>query len=171
MKLSNNTIAETLVKEMGRAVHNDGSWDRGLEVIEDYLSTQGLNIDTMRLRDGSGISHVTNVPANELSKLLYTVQQEDWFPVYLNSLPIAGASNRLEGGTLRNRMKGTLAEGNVKAKTGTITGVTALSGYVTTKDGKDLVFSIILNNFMGGNLRDIEDKIAVTLSEYEVNQD
>ncbi|UTE76960.1 D-alanyl-D-alanine carboxypeptidase/D-alanyl-D-alanine-endopeptidase [Rossellomorea sp. KS-H15a] len=171
MKLSNNTIAETLVKEMGRAVHNDGSWDRGLEVIEDYLSTQGLNIDTMRLRDGSGISHVTNVPANELSKLLYSVQQEDWFPVYLNSLPIAGASNRLEGGTLRNRMKGTLAEGNVKAKTGTITGVTALSGYVTTKDGKDLVFSILLNNFMGGNLRDIEDKIAVTLSEYEVNQD
>ncbi|WP_406686417.1 D-alanyl-D-alanine carboxypeptidase/D-alanyl-D-alanine-endopeptidase [Rossellomorea vietnamensis] len=171
MKLSNNTIAETLVKEMGRAVHNDGSWDRGLEVIEDYLSTQGLNTDTMRLRDGSGISHVTNVPANELSKLLYTVQQEDWFPVYLNSLPIAGASNRLEGGTLRNRMKGTLAEGNVKAKTGTITGVTALSGYVTTKDGKDLVFSILLNNFVGGNLRDIEDRIAVALSEYEVNQD
>ncbi|WP_253275569.1 D-alanyl-D-alanine carboxypeptidase [Rossellomorea aquimaris] len=125
----------------------------------------------MRIRDGSGISHVTNIPANELSKLLYSVQQEEWYPVYLNALPVAGASNRLEGGTLRNRMKGTLAEGNVKAKTGTITGATSLSGYVTTKDGKDLVFSIILNNFMASNLRDIEDKIAVALAEYDTSKE
>ncbi|MGM0752711.1 MAG: D-alanyl-D-alanine carboxypeptidase/D-alanyl-D-alanine endopeptidase [Bacillota bacterium] len=171
MKLSNNTIAETLVKEMGRVVHHDGSWEKGLEVLEDYVSIRGLNTDTMRIRDGSGISHVTNIPANELSKLLYSVQQEEWYPIYLNALPVAGASNRLEGGTLRNRMKGTLAEGNVKAKTGTITGATSLSGYVTTKDGKDLVFSIILNNFMASNLRDIEDKIAVALAEYDTSKE
>ncbi|WP_110113884.1 D-alanyl-D-alanine carboxypeptidase/D-alanyl-D-alanine-endopeptidase [Bacillus sp. CGMCC 1.16541] len=167
MKLSNNTIAETLVKEMGQAVHHEGSWEKGLEVLEDYVAARGLNTNTMRIRDGSGISHVTNIPANELSKLLVEVQKEEWYPTFLHSLPVAGASDRLEGGTLRSRMRGTAAERNVKAKTGTITGATSLSGYVTTKDGQDLVFSIILNNFMASNLRDIEDKIAVALAEYE----
>ncbi|MBM7702763.1 D-alanyl-D-alanine carboxypeptidase/D-alanyl-D-alanine-endopeptidase [Metabacillus iocasae] len=170
MKLSNNTIAEMLVKEMGKVVHHEGSWEKGLEVLEDYVASRGLNTETMRIRDGSGISHVTNIPANELSKLLVVVQQEEWYPTFLRSLPVAGASERLEGGTLRNRMKGTAAQGNVKAKTGTITGATSLSGYVTTKDGQDLVFSIILNNFMASHLRDIEDKIAVALAEYEKKQ-
>ncbi|WP_173918176.1 D-alanyl-D-alanine carboxypeptidase/D-alanyl-D-alanine-endopeptidase [Halobacillus sp. Marseille-Q1614] len=166
MKLSNNGHAEVLVKEMGRVVHEEGSWDKGLQVVEEFLADNGVNADTLRLRDGSGMSHVNNVPANEFSKLLYEVQEKDWFPAYLKSLPVAGDSDRFVGGTLRNRFDGTAAEGNIQAKTGSITAVTSLSGYVTTKDGEELVFSIVLNNYLG-SVRAIEDKIAVTLAEHE----
>ena len=68
------------------------------------------------------------------------------------------------GGTLRNRMRGTPAEGNVHAKTGSMTGVTALSGYVTTADGRRLVFSFVQNNFVAGSPQSLEDAVAVRLA-------
>lgn len=170
MKLSNNVIAEMLVKEMGRVVHGEGSWEKGLEVVQSYLQTIGVNTDTLYLRDGSGISHVSSVPANELSKLLVEVRKENWYPIFLQSLPVAGASERLVGGTLRKRLKETAAAGNVKAKTGTITGATSLAGYVTTKGGQELAFAIVLNNFVSEDVKDIEDRIAVILAEYGLHK-
>ncbi|MGI8314253.1 D-alanyl-D-alanine carboxypeptidase/D-alanyl-D-alanine endopeptidase [Halobacillus mangrovi] len=168
MKISNNGHAEVLIKEMGKMVHDEGSWDKGLKVVEDFLNTNGVNADTMRLRDGSGMSHVNMVPANEISNLLYQVKEKDWFPAYLKSLPVAGNSERFVGGTLRYRMDETAAEDNVRAKTGSLTGVTSLSGYVTSADGEELIFSVVLNNYLE-SVQVIEDQIAVTLAEYELN--
>ncbi|MCP3032570.1 D-alanyl-D-alanine carboxypeptidase/D-alanyl-D-alanine-endopeptidase [Halobacillus sp. A1] len=165
MKLSNNGHAEVLIKEMGKVVHDEGSWDKGLEVVENFLHDNDVNADTMRLRDGSGMSHVNMIPANEISRLLYQVQDKEWFPAYLNSLPAAGNSDRFIGGTLRNRMNHTAAEANVQAKTGSLTGVNSLSGYVTTEEGEELIFSIVLNHYIGG-VQSIVDEIAVTLAEY-----
>lgn len=62
-------------------------------------------------------------------------------------------------------MQGTTAAGNVHAKTGSLTGVSALSGYVTTADGRPLVFSIVLNNYLASSVKDIEDTIAVRLAD------
>ena len=76
-------------------------------------------------------------------------------------------SDKLVGGTLSNRMRGTAAQGNVHAKTGSLDNVSALSGYVTTADGQKLVFSIMENNYSGSSPKGtVEDKIAAALASY-----
>lgn len=168
MKLSNNSHAEILIKEMGKEAGGEGSWKDGLKVAGNEMKRLGLDMQTIKMRDGSGISQVNMIPANEITRLLYAVQEKTWFPAYLNALPVAGIENRMVGGTLRKRMKGTVAAGNVRAKTGTITGTSSLAGYVTTKRGEKVIFSIILNNLVEEKgITAIQDKIAVMLAEQE----
>lgn len=170
MKLSNNGHGETLTKEMGRVVYGEGSWDKGLQVIEEVVADLGVNPDTILLRDGSGMSHKNMIPANELTQLLYAVQDQSWFPEFEYSLPVAGISERLVGGTLRNRLTDVDTKGNVKAKTGSLTGVSTLSGYVTSKDGEELIFSIMINNYLSSSVQSIENAIATTLAKHEFEE-
>lgn len=167
MKLSNNGHAEVLVKEMGRTMGGEGSWDKGLSVVEGTLANLGVDTKNMLLRDGSGMSHKNLVTANEVTKLLYTAQTKPWYPAFQKALPVAGNEERFVGGTLRNRMKGTAAAGNVQAKTGALNGVTALSGYVKTKDGEKLAFSIMINNYLNDTTPEILDRIAIILASYQ----
>ncbi|RFU68947.1 D-alanyl-D-alanine carboxypeptidase/D-alanyl-D-alanine-endopeptidase [Peribacillus saganii] len=167
MKLSNNGHAETLTKEMGKAVYGEGSWDKGLQVLEEWLADSGLNSSTIVLRDGSGMSHKTLIPANELTELLYSLQDKSWFPSFEDSLPVAGITDRLVGGTLRSRMTHQSTKGNVKAKTGSLTGVSTLSGYVTTQDGEKLIFSIMNNNHLSSSVSKVEDAIVIELAAHE----
>lgn len=156
MKLSNNGHGEILIKEMGKHVHGEGSWEKGIEVLEKEIIRFGMNLDTMVIRDGSGISHSNLIPANEISALLYAVQEEEWFPAFLNSLPQTGGEERMIGGTLKERMNGL----SVKAKTGTILGVSTLSGYAVTKNGKKLIFSLMINNLLDEeDGKEIEDRL------------
>ena len=161
-------LFRSLVKEMAKADNGKGSWDEGLKVAGSKLRLMGLDMETIMMRDGSGISQVNLISANELTALLYTVQRKPWFSSYLHALPIAGIKDKMIGGTLRNRMGRTAAAGNVQAKTGTISATSSLSGYVTTKSGEGIIFSILLNNFVEDKgIRDIQDKIAVWLAEQE----
>ncbi|KMY52196.1 D-alanyl-D-alanine carboxypeptidase/D-alanyl-D-alanine endopeptidase [Peribacillus loiseleuriae] len=168
MKLSNNAHAEHLVKEMGKVIHGEGSWETGLEVVGNTVQSLGMNPTSLKLRDGSGISQINLISANELTKLLYAVQAKVWYPAYVHSLPVAGDSDRFIGGTLRNRMTNTFAAGNVQAKTGTLAATSTLSGYVTTKSGERFIFSILFNNFVDGDsITKIQDDIVVLLAERE----
>ena len=168
MKLSNNGIGETLTKEMGKIIYNEGSWDKGIEVIRETISSFGMNPNTLQLRDGSGISHKNMIPADELTQLLFAVQSKSWFPEFENSLPLSGMPEKLVGGTLRKRLTEESFKGKIKAKTGTIDGASTLSGYITTKSGEKLIFSIMINNHLGESetIKAIEDEIAKVIVEY-----
>ena len=167
LKLSNNTISEVLVKEAGRVKGMEGSWEKGLSVIENQFGALGIKDNDILMRDGSGVSHVSLITPNTLSNLLYKAQSEPWYTVYLDSLPVAGISDRSVGGTLRNRMRGTPAEGMVIAKTGSISTVSSLSGFVKGTEGNKYTFSIIINNAIEeDSLKDIEDEIAIILASH-----
>jgi D-alanyl-D-alanine carboxypeptidase/D-alanyl-D-alanine-endopeptidase (penicillin-binding protein 4) len=116
------------------------------------------------MTDGSGLSHTNHTTAHQLSNILKAVQTESWFPAWYNALPIAGQADPLVGGTLASRMQNTPAAGNVHAKTGTLTGATALSGYATDPNGTKLIFSSVFNDYSGGAPKDLEDRIAVRLA-------
>jgi serine-type D-Ala-D-Ala carboxypeptidase/endopeptidase (penicillin-binding protein 4) len=167
MKLSNNMHAEILTKSMGRKTAGQGTWSAGLKATSEFARAGGVEI--LSLRDGSGLSRRDGVTPTSIAKLLLSVRGKAWFPTWYDALPIAGAPDRLVGGTLRSRMAGTAATGNVHAKTGSLTGVSSLSGYVTSADGEPLVFSIMLNQYLSASPKDIEDKIAVRLARFSRN--
>ena len=150
---------------MGKVVYGEGSWEKGIQVIEENSAKFGLNMDSIMIGDGSGMSHVNMIPSNEITGLLVAVQKEPWYGSFLNSLPVAGNSERFVGGSLRNRMKNEPASGNVKAKTGSLTAVSALSGYAKTREGELLVFSILINNDLAA-VTPIEDQIATVIANY-----
>jgi D-alanyl-D-alanine carboxypeptidase/D-alanyl-D-alanine-endopeptidase (penicillin-binding protein 4) len=104
------------------------------------------------------------ISPEQLASLLGAVRDRPWFGDWFAALPVAGKADRLVGGTLRNRMRGTAAEGDVHAKTGTLTGVSGLSGYVDTAGGERWVFSMITNNTIGVNAKALEDAVAVRLA-------
>ncbi|MGG0643850.1 D-alanyl-D-alanine carboxypeptidase/D-alanyl-D-alanine-endopeptidase [Sporosarcina gallistercoris] len=168
MKLSNNGHAEMLVKEMGRVEKGEGSWNAGLAVMSETLEGLGIEKGTVLLRDGSGMSHKNLMSSETLTSLLVQAQEESWYPAFRESLPLAGEAERMVGGTLRNRLEGESTKGNVAAKTGSITGVSTLSGYVTTKKGTPLVFSIMINNYINGPVTQIEDAIASAIAESDL---
>ncbi|ASU82958.1 D-alanyl-D-alanine carboxypeptidase/D-alanyl-D-alanine-endopeptidase [Nocardiopsis gilva YIM 90087] len=166
MKLSNNGHAEILIKAMGRETLGKGTWQAGLVQVKPALDRMGAEVKGVRQADGSGLSRGNLLRADVVLSLLDAVRDEPWYGAWLTSLPVAGEQDRMVGGTLRNRMVGTPAEGNVRAKTGTLTGVSALSGYVTGTDGEEMVFSIINNGHKGSAPRDVQDAIAVRLAEF-----
>jgi D-alanyl-D-alanine carboxypeptidase/D-alanyl-D-alanine-endopeptidase (penicillin-binding protein 4) len=166
LKLSNNGHAEILVKAMGQKLSGQGSWDAGLAAETAAVGQLGVDLNAVQLVDGSGLSNLDFVSSLQTTNLMIAAQRQPWFSTWFNALPIAGEADPLVGGTLRHRMVNTPAAGNVHAKTGTLTGASALSGYVTDADGERLVFSIMENNYLSGAPKDLEDAIAIDLAEF-----
>ncbi|GAB2476991.1 D-alanyl-D-alanine carboxypeptidase/D-alanyl-D-alanine-endopeptidase [Jatrophihabitans fulvus] len=166
LKLSNNMMAETVVKAIGRKVSGTGSWAAGTAAVVAELDRLGLDTSTLQLEDGSGLGRADYATTQQLVALLATARSKPWFGTWYSALPIAGNPDRLVGGTLRNRLRGTPAADNLHAKTGSMTGVSALSGYVTDAAGHHLAFSMISNNMVGGDVKPLEDAVALTLARH-----
>ena len=114
----------------------------GIEVMNEFLSKVGAKKGDVLLEEGSGLSRRDVITPEATVALLRYMSRSKWAEIYRNALPIAGVD-----GTLQNRMKGSPASGNVRAKTGSLRYVYTLSGYVTTAAGEHLAFSIMLNNY------------------------
>lgn len=141
-KPSQNQIAEGLLKTLGLERAGAGTADSGRRVIERQLVEWGADTTGFVVRDGSGLSRHNYLAPETIVRVLDAMRRHPSFSVFYDALPIAGVD-----GTIRARMTGTPAERNVRAKTGTIDKARALSGYVTTADGRLLVFSLVANNF------------------------
>ncbi len=141
MKISQNLYAETFLTSLSATA--PASAAAGRAVAQTVLSSWGISEAGLIQRDGSGLSRYDFVSADTLVTILTRVYHEQRLRgPFEASLPIAGRD-----GTQSSRMKGTAAEGNARAKTGSMTGVRTMSGYVTTSDGEPLVFAILANNF------------------------
>jgi D-alanyl-D-alanine carboxypeptidase/D-alanyl-D-alanine-endopeptidase (penicillin-binding protein 4) len=145
MKYSNNQIGETLVKGLGhRRTGETGTWQNGLVAMRAALGELGLPLDGAVLRDGSGLSYENRVTPRLFVEALRAAERNFRLgPEFRASLPIAARD-----GTLSDRADG--SEDRVRAKTGLLTRVTALSGYAERPDGTRVVFSVLVNGFRRG---------------------
>ncbi len=143
MKPSQNQIAEMLLKTLGRELRGEGSAGAGAQVVDSLFRVWELEPRYLVMADGSGLSRYNYLAPELAMALLERMTRSPHFELWHTSLPIAGVD-----GTLRTRMVGTPAEGRVYAKTGTLSGVRALSGYVTTADGERLLFSMMVNHHL-----------------------
>lgn len=144
MKLSNNSIADIFVKTLGKLQHGIGDYESGLRVVKDYLARKKIDFATWQFVDGSGLSHGIRLHANGISQLLFELQNEPYFDVFFDSLPVGGNEDRTIGGTLKERFLEPELAGKIFAKTGYIHEVNCLSGYAIGASGKDYIFSIML---------------------------
>jgi D-alanyl-D-alanine carboxypeptidase/D-alanyl-D-alanine-endopeptidase (penicillin-binding protein 4) len=164
-KVSDNLSAEMILKTLGAVKRGvPGKAMTGVYVVNEFLSSLGIDTTRFVMVDGSGLSYHDLLTAEMIVQLLEGMtRQTEVFPLFYESLPIAGFD-----GTLRNRMKRTPAEGNLRAKTGSLSGVSSLSGYVRTLDGELLAFSMIMQNFMYPSrfYQRAQDKIGALLAGF-----
>jgi D-alanyl-D-alanine carboxypeptidase/D-alanyl-D-alanine-endopeptidase (penicillin-binding protein 4) len=160
-KPSQNQIAELLFKTLALEKTGVGTADSGRRVVERQLLAWGAQPDGFAVRDGSGLSRHDYVTPETIVRVLEVMRRSRDFPIWYEALPIAGVD-----GTISARMKGTPAERNVHAKTGTVDKARSLSGYVTTADGRMLLFSFLCNNFTTPTreVERVQDAILVLLA-------
>lgn len=176
LKPSQNLYTELILRTLGKlspppptfTISNPTSEQLGLEAIRSFLKTAGIRPEALVLDDGSGLSRGDMITAEATVQLLTFMSRHRFANVFRDALPIAGVD-----GTLRNRMKGTPAENNLRAKTGSLSSAASLSGYVTTAAGEKLAFAIMVNNYP----RDVDaraaciDPIAVLLASFNGKPD
>lgn len=173
LKPSQNLYTELILRTLGKVTpppatattSNLGqtSEELGIEAVKSFLKTVGIRPEALNLDDGSGLSRNDMITAEASVQLLTFMSKHRYASVFRDALPIGGVD-----GTLRNRFRGTPAENNVRAKTGSLSSAASLGGYLTTAAGEKLAFSIMVNNYP----RDVEprslciDPIAILLASY-----
>ncbi|PKS13163.1 hypothetical protein jhhlp_000506 [Lomentospora prolificans] len=164
LKPSDNMYGEALLKKVGREADpsRPGTAASGANVVKTYLAEENIDATGVKTIDGSGLSDLNTVTARFINDLLIhnknTFSEAEW-SAWFDALPIAGVD-----GTLASRLVGTPAAGHIHAKTGSLSGVSSLSGYLDAADGTEYVFSILMNGFTSTTeARQAQDDIALAL--------
>ena len=165
LKSSDNLYADSLLKTLGAVYYGQGNFKSGTLAMRTILIKQaGINFDQTRLADGSGLSRYNLITPQVMNRLLYVVQQTpELRKVIKPALPFSG-----KDGSLSRRMRAFDLIGQLKAKTGSMSGLIGLSGYLTTKNNQELLFTIMVNR-MVGTLHDaamVQEEIASRLYTY-----
>lgn len=165
-KPSDNFLAEALFRKLSTVadIGSANPRDRSERMIRSFLNVVNASSRSAAFADGSGLSRENHVTAAGVIELLRGIRsRQEMYSDFCNSLTVAGVD-----GTLRGRMIGTYAHGNAHGKTGTLNGVTALAGYVATKDGQLASYFITMQNFGGGasQYKRIQDQIVMKLANF-----
>jgi D-alanyl-D-alanine carboxypeptidase/D-alanyl-D-alanine-endopeptidase (penicillin-binding protein 4) len=139
---SYNFFAETLLKHIGLKIMRYGSTDAGARAVYNFLRNKGMDTDGFYIFDGSGISRYNSVTARQMVWVLHYMASSPEHAIFRQSLSVAGVS-----GTLGHLLNGTPAEGNLLAKSGTMSRVKSYAGYIHAASGRELIFAVIANNF------------------------
>jgi D-alanyl-D-alanine carboxypeptidase/D-alanyl-D-alanine-endopeptidase (penicillin-binding protein 4) len=166
MKPSQNQIAEMLFRTVALEQTGAGRTDSARAVVSAQIAKWGVSVSAEAVvRDGSGLSRYDYISPRTVVRILDAMRRSPHFSAYYDALPIAGVD-----GTIRNRMKGTPAQGNVHAKTGSVALARSLSGYVTTADHHMLIFSFLANNWTVPvtSVERVQDAIAARLAAMQL---
>jgi D-alanyl-D-alanine carboxypeptidase/D-alanyl-D-alanine-endopeptidase (penicillin-binding protein 4) len=167
LKPSQNLYTELILRTLGRQFPSTDARlttaEAGLVVVRTFLHEAGINTSHLSLIDGSGLARQNLITAESTVQLLTYMSQHRYAGVYRDAQPIAGVD-----GTLRGRLRNTVAAGNLRAKTGTLSNVSGLSGYVTTAAGERLVFSMVVNHYPDDQppRQNYMDAIALLLASF-----
>jgi D-alanyl-D-alanine carboxypeptidase/D-alanyl-D-alanine-endopeptidase (penicillin-binding protein 4) len=137
-----NWRANRLLQKIGEWKYGKYDFLHGSQAVMEYWQEKGLDITGLYLCDGSGRSHTNIASARLLADVLFKMTTSPVFPVFYNSLPLAGIS-----GTMHKWLVGSIGAGRIRAKTGSLGGVRSYAGYVKTISGKKLIFTLIINNY------------------------
>lgn len=163
MKNSDNYYAESMLLNLCDLRDTDHwTYNGCCQQVRDMVKRAGASPDEYNISDGSGLSHSNkSTPAALTSILRYAYHDKKIYEPLYESLPIAGVD-----GTIGRRMKGTAAYRNVRAKTGTVSGVSTLSGYVTAPNGHELAFSILVNSVSSSTVgRHLQDLLCIEMAK------
>ncbi|MFO0320913.1 MAG: D-alanyl-D-alanine carboxypeptidase/D-alanyl-D-alanine-endopeptidase [Bacteroidota bacterium] len=162
---SNNHYAESLLKTVGGLKNEkQGTTQNGIEAVKSFWKSKGLDLQGLHMVDGSGLSRENTITTKLLAQILSVIYNDSLiYDAFNASLPIAG-----KNGSMMNLCKGTFAENNMRAKTGYINRARGYSGYVKTKKGKTLAFSVLFNNFdcTPTEMKLKIEKLLVALTEF-----
>jgi serine-type D-Ala-D-Ala carboxypeptidase/endopeptidase (penicillin-binding protein 4) len=163
-KLSENLHAELMLRMLGKEFGTDGSIAQGARVVRQFLLGAGVDDGDFYLYDGSGMSNDNRIAPRALTTLLAYAAKQPWGARWRASLPIGGVD-----GTIHSRFQNSPVKGRVQAKTGTLNGTNALSGYLLADSGKTVVFSIMVNGHRPGSNEELHavDRIVEAIAGSE----
>ena len=158
-----NLYAESLLKSVAAQAGESGSTEAGIEVLESYWKSRGIDTKGMIIRDGSGLSPNNVLTPLQLAEILRLSYLGPNGRAYYQTLPIAGVS-----GTIKSMLKGTAAQGKIHMKSGYISHVRSYAGFVESRSGKTLVFAMMSNNYTcsAGRMRRLFERLMLAMEGY-----